>query len=419
LVLSLKAADPAIGKTADLQQQLLEVFQIPYKFKILSQSPLVTLHNKTPKETLERLGDVSPIALGDLHASVRKLVETLVVTNLVEMPLETAKDFVALAKKLEHDKTLEEMRVSQDKLEKLIPQMKWKDPKRQLILIGDTISDRGPLDSVTMDIIRHLRTDAKNPEAIILIASNHDHNVLGFLRTGQNSMRESICRSLMNAMALADTSENKEALPELIHNYNDYLKQAKLLYVDAHGTLYTHAPVTNDHLQNLMGLMKKFPEKLSSPIIPAQQWTMARVQAFTEVANGLYQKYVMDRQTENKHPEWAKWQTPGWLSWIDNFESFLAERQGFFWTRKLHRNQVNLPFADSPVKALVHGHTKTSDVMIFPPALNSKESYSIFNLDQNVRKASVSDEVEANFQSILYTPCLWKSTSDKPLKAKL
>jgi hypothetical protein len=433
LVLSLKVADPAIGKTADLQQKLLEVFQIPYKFKILSQSPLVTLHNKTPKETLERLGEVSPIALGDLHASVRKLVETLVVTNLVEMPLETARDFVALTKKLEHDKTLEEMRVSQDKLEKLIPQMKWKDPKRQLILIGDTISDRGPLDSITMDIIRHLRTDAKNPEAIILIASNHDHNVLRFLKTGHNTLRRSEQRqSLINTIALAETSENKDALPELIHNYYDYLKQAKLLYVDAHGTLYAHAPVTNNHIRNLIDLANEFPERFPTPISAMPQWTKETITTFIETANGLYHRVIQKQQEQTESIEPPK-QTLEWKTWIGNFRRFLKGsrtnakfEEGFFWTRKLHQDNANLPFADSPVNALAHGHHESEEeqrVTTFSKEPVSKGEYSVFNLDQNVRKhrkvPDISDEFEANFQSVLYTPCLWNSTSDEPLKAKL
>ena len=393
----------------DKQQALLKIFNPPYKSTILSRKPIIQIErHQTPEDTLKRLAQATPIALGDLHASVRKLVETLVMTNLVEMPFETAQTFVTLTDKLDQKQSIEGAHVIKAALEKLIPHMKWIGGKRQLILMGDTLSDRGPLDSLTMDIIQYLRKQAKNPEAIIVLASNHDHHALNFIRTGENYLPDLLCRSLLNDMALAATSKDTESMPKLWHKYYDYLKQTKLLYLDADKTLYTHARVTDAHIQKLTTLLRDCPQKLPSLVNLTEKWTLEKVKIFIGKANSLYQKHVKDEMEQCDCPEWPK--QPAWKVKLEQFlvgdKQSNKTRPGFLWTRKPYEEKAELPFSDSSLKALVHGHAYDGKdcVKILHGEPLSQGHYSVFNLDQQVRKGSLP--ILETRESILFTPSL-------------
>jgi hypothetical protein len=160
------------------QGELLNLFNIPYSFELHTVSGHQAALDGQAAATA--LKNAKLVAVGDLHASYYKLIETLLAANLIAMPPETAKALLAL---VQDEKgitgTVAERQALYAQVKALIPQMQWVGGNRQLLLIGDVLADRGPFDNITLDIIEYLTKD--HPERLIRLASNHDHEALKHL----------------------------------------------------------------------------------------------------------------------------------------------------------------------------------------------------------------------------------------------
>ncbi|MFN7834346.1 MAG: hypothetical protein ACK5NY_00925 [Burkholderiaceae bacterium] len=252
---------------------------IPYKFSCLSRTGCTDL--RTAKT----------LALGDLHGSCYKLVETLLAAKLIYMPEEDAKRFAELMKdernnlpnnliefiihsteaerekhKTDFSQVLREISNLVSELRRAISRIKWIGGDRQLVLIGDVLGDRGLSDQITLEILEKLTGDTLG--RIVRIASNHDHDVIEPLLNGKierafgeerltevfGTLGPGQAVSLWVALKLTET--DMEAREELVQRYKDYLSNSKLMHYDPDtSTLYTHAPIDSEHIKSLINLI--------------------------------------------------------------------------------------------------------------------------------------------------------------------
>lgn len=386
------------------QKRLMEIFRIPYPFNIYNQTG--TSGVLQPTEAMTRLRTAKTVALGDLHGSYRKLLDNLLTAGMISMPKDKAQEFMTLSEDLE--KLLQKKdpgayltgyepspdsdpqtraRLLQEKanvvaqiqpiyerLAALIPSIQWTGGDRRLILIGDVLSDRGPLDTVTLDIIDQLTQD--HPERMTRIASNHDHVVLRYLLTknddGHRMRRYDTQYSLQRAYALAEATGT---LPQLYAKYERYLSQSNLMhYTPQDKTLYVHAPVTIDDYKNLvkdLGAESALPPGSSG----IYRYGQINGQNLPQLINGLnsaYQRFV--------HNAFQTGQVPKGVD--DAFERFVFD------PRTTLEEPSLLLFKDKGVETMVHGHhPKTGPFEMTQGGYQRKPGqYGVANLDQNVDK---------------------------------
>lgn len=444
----------AASPVADVStpEDLVEIANIPYLHSVMSRYA-ETKTKLTPIQTYHVLKDKKQIALGDLHASLHKLVEVGIVSGRIKMEPDILRQFIKIAKAAEflylrdyeddrhYHFNVPKLLKAKKELDRLIPQMQWRDKRLSLMLVGDVLADRSCLpDEPTLDLIESL--SRQSPKAFIRIASNHDHSVLQFFRDTDLSVDarqddketgvypkqwdENVyiwseqCRSLLHSLAIAKI---QGTLPALRAKYFNYLKQSKLLYFDDKtNTLFFHAkikqrdlrklyqflfpgeegypqyleeellpPITKeaDKAINRAAILPLDPERLTVPMTHADKTRLKELKeelkAFVESANQAYQKYVADTEAGKVSPEEHK-------AW----DQLLCGEDGFLWTRQSHRQSSHLP--TYPLgKALVHGHDSSYYAPYEVPGKDVKaKKFPIFNLDQEIRQGGYVSSYEEN-----------------------
>jgi len=332
--------------------QLFQDLAVPYSFNVYS--PLGEKLNVGASDLASATASAKTIAMGDLHGSFHKLFETLIATGLVNMPAPQVKRFTELT-----HQALDKQRVKE--LQALIPSMQWQ-AGRQLILMGDIIGDRGPIDTLTLDIIEHLRKD--HPDRIINIASNHDHGAFDYWMTGQPVMFPAHQASMMRALILA---EDKNALRE---KYARFLSHTKLMhYQPETQALYVHTPLKADTMKSLFSAL----QQAGLWHVPYEQMSAKHLPDFVETANRFYRDYLVSAMQH------------GQGNWVA--EKFFSEhKDGFLWVRSRLSNTKKLPFYQQGVRFLVHGHDQKSQYSGYSIFNGVRPDYNVVNLDQEVRK---------------------------------
>ena len=324
-------------------------------------------------------------------------METLVATDLITMPQATAERFMLLAlHPTNFSMNPERLAWLDRELQALIPQMRWKGEDRQLILIGDVLSDRGPLDTVTLALIRHFSQQA--PERIVRLASNHDHNVLGYLLDEESLMRPEFIPSMSRASEVACFNQQ---FGTLAAQYYEYLSCSKLLHFDTESqTLFAHAPITQAHLKSLEPFLKlvrdRVPHQLEREPLPVDNIEHPeRVTHFVDKANQLYQEYVlMNQASYNEFVQdlpTAEACRESLRHYQQVIDPLLTGEDGFLWARNDLTKRISLPFLKAGVKTLVHGHdvqSASSPFSLRALGTRANADYVVANLEQNVRKGN-------------------------------
>jgi hypothetical protein len=356
-----------------VQAHLLDILAIPYPVRLLGGTGAGKA--QPAKEAAEPLSKANVVGLGDLHGVYRKLVETLGMANMMQMPTEVAQRFVELANHpdnySDHPRKLAAL---SKELHKLVPAMKWTGGDRTLVLIGDVIGDRGPFDQITQSIIEHLTRD--NPGRIVRIAGNHEHNVLRHMIYKLNGIDDSCTPSLARSYAIAGSSLPQEL--ELKEQYGRYIGKTQLLHYDPKSkTLYTHAPIHKDNAQQLIAWLQSKSEAygLGKVLNYEEMKTEQDMSRFVKQANRAYQQYV------------AKAIKSGALD-LKTEEMLITanDGHGFLWRRSKLDREADLPFKECGVKRIVHGHDNLSQESPFGVEKNPSSGYQVVNLDQDARK---------------------------------
>ncbi len=385
---------------------LVHEFGIPYNFTVMSPDGLKA--GIEPQQLASELKSARTIVLGDLHGSYQKLIETLVAADLIDMPKAQAQHYLGLANSpgnfSDHSLLLS---ILDKALQFVIPSIRWKGGDRQLILIGDVLSDRGPLDTVTLSVIEHISQQA--PNAIVRMASNHDHNVLGYLLDEKSFLGTAFVSSMLRACDVA--TENKQ-FGDLAQKYFRYLLQSKLLHFDSETkTLFAHAPITEAQLKGLEPLLEAFQTRSPEQVKP-QGFQVATVSGpkdvehFVSQANLLYQEYVVAHllvyRAFVQNQDDAEQKRAILKQYENCVEPVLSGEEGFLWVRGPLNQAESLPFSKAGVKTLVHGHDPQSAYSPFSLRKSGERAgrdYVVANLDQNVRKGN---DVPPNEESVIF-----------------
>ncbi len=452
--------------------------QIPYRFKVFQRHKddetgrmTITLpRHRRPEELAGGVANFKTLALGDLHGSYQKLVETLLATGLVSMPPEAAKQFQQLSKQFSdeiateinypdwaqnpycsyvvaklngkrHETCLQELQtlgfaknqiedvnrrhtVYQDyyrRFQPLIQQMRWQGaPHQQLILIGDVLSDRGAMDSLTLDILAHLTR--QNPNAFVRLASNHDHVGMRAFVTHQMPMSWSFMGSLGRSILMVEENyrikmrlkpegdgvklflepaQKNESVAHLESLYKQYLLDSKLMhYAPESGTLYAHAPINSDEINALkshlwiehsdLALLGEAPP---STLPPDAKGTFHLV----NWGNQFWKKYVQEA-----------FKTKKLTTSTEDLLLGTGDSDGFLWRRDSLQDAAELPFYSEGATALVHGHDALSRHSQYAIGQWSFESgqtsaFVVVNLDQHCGKG-IRQQFSCD-DSTLYMEC--------------
>lgn len=370
-------------------EKLINALAIPYRYLILLR---YGKHRPdlSPVAAHKELAQAKIIALGDLHASMLKLVETAVVAGLIVMPEDIAQQFAKIMQIPKNENAADIPRYNQT--QELITKMNWIGKDRSLILIGDVLSDRAPFsDELTLDLIERL--SKQSPNAFIRMASNHDHHALQYMRDYELGISAAQVKSLLQAVTIARL---KNSQPALYTKYFNYLKQSKLMYFDeSTHTLFTHARVQQKHLQKLHEFLEdretsetlpasSFWEKISHRSLQRTHTKLKikkteELKAFIERANNAYQQYIIDTEAGKVSKEDHK----NWDKLLAN-ASGLENLFGFLWAREPHQQSSELPFYPV-VQALVHGHDEKHTPYDATGRDRRAKKFRIFNLDQSIR----------------------------------
>jgi hypothetical protein len=362
---------------------LIKALSIPYKFNVFNKndSQLQVL----PAMLASTVNKVNSLAIGDMHASYQKLLETLVASGLARMPHRNILHFVKLSQelsilidqdelfsKIENQKKAQKIYQS---LKELISTLQWTGGNKQLILIGDMLGDRGPLDLLCMDILEQIKRD--HPERVIHLASNHDHTTLSYFIEGDTPLAYGQQNSLLRTIFLEGPSI------DLIERYRQYIASSKLMHYNPKTkTLYTHAPISVMTLKNLIEALKdedRLPQDYTY-----EQLSEKNLPQFVETANHYYQDYIRSIFKEHQ------------LNPLKE-EVLNDSEDGFLWNRSNLAKDSDLPLKGKGVQVLVHGHDLMSNKSPFSITRSPRPSdYVIINLDQHVRKIIGGPELKAS-----------------------
>jgi len=392
----------------EVEESKVKDLKIPYSFDVISlpksKSPfskpsLEKTEELKPALAYKKLHTAKSVAIGDLHASSQKLFETLVVGGFIQMP-------EAKLKQLQHSLAMLEiigdiidrkvsapaaltrlspdpLKVEQDALKHyhkevldLLPQMQWAGGKRQLILIGDVVSDRGAYDPTTLAMINHL--DQQAPGQVIRLASNHDHNTLHYITNNQLDY-DWQSQSIHNAVRLARQTYGGEDL--LKASYLKHLSQSQVFHWDAENkAMYSHAPINRSTLGSAINGLNKAGLNL----IDYNSLNEMNLPHFVQSINQAYKDHVLEMAgTAPAHRT-----------------KQLKEREEAFhkllWCRSPLNKESQLPFTEKiqGVRALIHGHDPKSLKSPFAAGRtspNEAPTVTIVNLDNGVRKQGYID----------------------------
>lgn len=434
---------PTIGPVSPQQLELLNIFNIPYPVDILSRDG--NLINLPAQQAAAQLSRAHTVAAGDLHGSFLKLLEVLVMGNFIRLSPDDARYLVSarhyidsiltddpwLTKKSIHEKTiaspnadstdtpthrrsrrsnLEDMRLAYHHLQSVIKRIEWIGNDRQLILTGDIIADRGPLDLITLDILKQLNPRTRD-KRIIWLVGNHDASVLDYIWEGhQTGDLQDLGRNRAGLLNPTEPEQQGSMLRsfrvtdnpnKLIEDYLTFLYYAKLMHYDqANKALYTHAPMDGENWTALETDLQN---------IDPTAYRAARRQGLSAVAtfaNKVYASYIQYFSDQIDPPEQPKrlikrkslaTEAEKKAKWIASQVELILDTHrgtGFLWLRDGLNEFKQLAtdlIRSGEIETMIHGHdgrSKNSPFVITQPPDPEAEPYDfcIVNLDQAIRK---------------------------------
>lgn len=426
--LRFRGTGPEVALTA--QGRAVQQLKIPYAFKVYrrekapAQGKISNYLPRTiqPENLASHLRGAKLIALGDLHGSYQKLVETLLATGLATMPPDSAASFREISDAFAQDILTEPKyptdanpfrryaisRINRNSLERserllkmaafsqeaiddikqrqkryqgyyqqlrpLIQQLRWTGTEgQQLLLIGDVLSDRGALDFLTLDVIDQITRD--HPHRLIGLASNHDHAGMQTLIYGMFPVGWSVAASLGRSVLIATDEDPQVRLS---------------LYPE--GEAVRVALRTEERPGSLLDLRERYRRYVQGSqlvhYVPEAQtlFTHAPVNT-TEISqlNDILSQRYLDcaptPQFDSKSGRarlsdvsfWQTWANRFWQTYagkafaenslktpVEEMLEGLEPGQGFLWRRDSLKKKDNLPFFNNGVQALVHGHDRGS-----------------------------------------------------------
>jgi hypothetical protein len=151
---------------------------LPYQVNVLNPSKL-NGNEATDAigylEAVKKLKTADNLYLGDLHGAWQKLLQHLSMTEMIQMPEETAKKFVKIHKEVEDayrifgNTDLEKMNQLVHQFKEALNQVRIIDDGRGIHLVGDIVGDRGQNDILTLLLLDHCKAKIKSR-----VFSNHD-----------------------------------------------------------------------------------------------------------------------------------------------------------------------------------------------------------------------------------------------------
>ncbi|MBI2989796.1 MAG: hypothetical protein HYY51_01220 [Candidatus Magasanikbacteria bacterium] len=311
------------------------------------------------------------LAFGDMHGSALKVLESVILSKAASMPPEAAREFgdlyadmveaarpVVLAtadapnehSPFETAEKKEEFKKKQDQALVLLDTLQWiAGEGKQLVFIGDMVSDRGLSDALTFKILSKLRANLDSD--IRVLASNHDLNVL-FNWSGLGGIDTSGAEDEQISMFRATSLLDDKAEFQL--RYMDHVRSLSLIEYDrASGVFFAHGPIVETQVQKLKSAVA-FTEDLSADNMPD----------FVAAVNAWYKKAV--ESVLRKEPDETAIRLINEIAW---------ERHE---TTNYTSGGVPLP---GIAKHVVHGHTDD----------NSQKEVSgvtIHNINADHRKVS-------------------------------
>ena len=201
--------------------------------------------------------------LGDLHGNAIKLIRFLVETNTVSIESKVYSKLYSAYIKKDYSKfeRLLKLLIPLDKKRKVNPN------NGRLILIGDTVCDRGRSDYMTMLVLQFMH---KYRIPFSIIFSNHDQGLLHIMTMYDKGMKP--IKSIVRPCDSFDLfSLKKERIRSFISIYkNIYLKslrvfeEIELENKTREMLLFSHAPCNPLVLKNLVSLLTKNKKRTSA-----------------------------------------------------------------------------------------------------------------------------------------------------------
>lgn len=376
------------------QANLIRLFRPPYEVSLSNPSGHArTVSGITSSRALRR---AKIVTIGDLHGSALKLVESLVLSDMVSMTPADAKRFKQLYQQLEQC-ALDNDWIGQNpkkpfngemingklsntaarkreafirqaaplylQLQEIIQRMQWIGNDRKFIAIGDVLGDRGPLDLLQLDLFEQL------PQ-LKHIASNHDLNALLAIKEQGHIIGAVQRASLMRAQALMTHPAVERTTQPLGDRISLFVERSPLMmYQSKNQSLYAHSPINSWHLKQLTEHLKRLGKLPSG--FTYDDINTNNIQQFIRLANQTHRELV--RNIGNFQP------------YDNKLLEFLNSENGFLWSRNsIHEPTVKhlLPFIGKGVTRFIFGHHS------FDPDWQSKQlaGYTLFSLNQKARK---------------------------------
>lgn len=387
------------------QAKTIEIFDkfIDYKFSISTTGTIES--GLTSQEASQQLITAKSIALGDIHGSYEKLVETLITAGLATMPSDKAERFVKISGEFEdlvaknphlsEPTVRERAKEMHTQLSELLEAVTWIGGEdRELILLGDLLADRGVTDTLTLQLLNRLSRE--NPERFIKLTSNHDHCAIHYLLTGEihQSMLSktpvSFAESQVRAFKLSDNQD------QLRGAYLEHIASLKLMHYDRDSkSLYAHAPIKPENIRFLINELKEF--NYLGKDFEYEHVNSDTIQDFVELANQFYKDSVLfpfEYNLKSLNPR---------VEQLIN-----TDPEGLVWPRTKYQKINELPTLNGAVEIMIHGHASNSrhSSPFSIDFINDKNSpiledlsdilFSVICLDNEVRKTPGKKTPESN-----------------------
>ncbi|WP_303672930.1 hypothetical protein [Vampirovibrio chlorellavorus] len=415
---------------ATVSRQVVQELKIPYAFKVYRREKdpvrgkISNYLPRTiqPENLASHLRGAKLIALGDLHGSYQKLVETLLATGLATMPPDSVASFREISDAFAQDiltepryptdanpfrryaisrinrnslarseRLLQMAAFSQEaidditqrqqryqgyyqQLRSLIQQLRWTGTEgQQLLLIGDVLSDRGALDFLTLDVMDQITRD--HPHRLIGLASNHDHAGMQTLIYGMFPVGWRLAASLGRSVLMATDEDSRVRLS--LHPEGEAVRVA-LRTEEAPGSLSDLRQRYRRYVQGSQ-LVHYGPEYQT--LFTHAPVTTTEISQLNDILSQRYLDCAPTPQFDSKSGRaclsdvsfWQTWANRFWQTYagkafaenslktpVEEMLEGLEPGQGFLWRRDPLKKKDSVPFFNNGVQALVHGHDRGS-----------------------------------------------------------
>jgi hypothetical protein len=349
------------GQVDDYFQQ-----KIPYPHRVLSlKRPAQLLQDGHDyhgfKTTKSLISNTRHLAVGDLHGSWERLLETLVVANLTRLtPKQAAAfyklsdDYYALLQKspqFDDPHVVKQAQVLAHQYLTLLNGLTWQGGRRQLTLMGDTVCDRGQSDLFILALLDTMRHSAKQQgvdDPFQIIYSNHDHKALKlfydhYLHDQQPTYHVFIGRWFQNYQLVKQDPQLFKSMQRL---YKDHFsRQRTLHYEPKQQALFSHGAINQTLTQDLLQHL--------GVSAPHAARSSRQLQSLVHQVNKKVQQHYIRPALVKAPDEVAKVRIQTHLK-APHLEQFLAARK--------HLTTPNqIPFSSTALRYHVHGHTITHD----------------------------------------------------------